>query len=625
MANGFMGKLLRVDLTKGVITEEDTRQDWAKKYYGGAGLATRYYYDEVPVGIDPLGPENVLIFMTGPLTGTASASASRYSVVAKSPQTGIWAQSNSGGSFGPALKRSGFDGVILTGISPTPVYLEIMDGKAKLLDATALWGKKVPDTEDTLQETYGKKINVASIGPAGENLVRYSAIMNDKHRAAGRCGMGTVMGSKRLKAIVCSGNASVALANKENFKAVAKNHIDLLDESILKVAFEAFGTNLISDSVNARGGYPTNNWKEGVFEEIDEVGGQALTDKVLEERVKCFACPIACGRGTKIKEGKWKGKSGEGPEYETANTLGAMCGVSDMNAITMANYHCNEYGMDTISAGSTIAFAIECFEKGILTTEETGGIELKFNDPEMVVDLVEKIAKREGIGDLLAEGTLVMSQKLGKGSEHFAMQVKGLELPAYDPRAAKIVGVSYVTANRGGDHTTGYMPGPTFIDLPFLLVEDSFIKDPFEANPEETKIVIELENALTIFDSIGACKFMGILMPAEEYVELINHATGWTEDALSFRKTGERIFNLMRACCLREGFDRKDDMLPKRLLEDPLPSGPAEGQVLDLETLEMMKDAYYAFRNWDKATGKPTKEKLTDLGLEYLTSDLWER
>jgi aldehyde:ferredoxin oxidoreductase len=623
MSKAYIGKLLRVDLSKGAISEEEIREDWAKMFIGGAGLATRYLYKEVSVGADPLGPENLLIFMTGPLTGTASASASRYSVVAKSPLTGIWGHGNSGGSFGPALKQSGYDGIIFQGRSPEPVYLRITDGQPKLCDAGHLWGKTVSETEDLIQKDSKQKVTIASIGPGGENLVRYAAIINNKYRAVGRCGLGAVMGAKRLKAVACAGRTPIHLADKALFSEIAKKQIDLLNESILKVGFESYGTNMVSDMVNIRGGYPTRNWQEGVFDQIEEVNGQALTDRVLIKGVSCFACPIACGRGTEIKEGPWKGNSGEGPEYETVNTFGAMCGVADLNAITMANYLCNEYGLDTISAGSTIAFAMECYEKGILNKEISGGLEVKFGDEKLIVDLVPKIARREGIGDLLAEGTKRVSETLGQGSEHFAMHVKGLELPAYDPRAAKITGLGYVTANRGGDHITAYVQGPTFIDMPFLIVEDSKIEDPLVANPKEAKVVIDLENALTMFDCIGACKFMGILLPADDYVKLIATATGWDFGIDEFRKCGERIYNLMRAFCVREGITRKADILPKRLMEDPLPEGPAKGMTIDKDMLEMLKDAYYKIRGWDQETGKPTIEKLKELELDDLTQDMW--
>ena len=623
MSYGFMGQLLRVDLSAHKITIEDINQTWAKQFLGGAGLATRYLYEEVPGGIDPLGPENKLIFMTGPLTGTASASASRYSVVAKSPQTGLWGQANSGGSFGPALKKSGYDGIIFEGVSPTPVTLQILNGKATLLDAAHLWGKTVPEIDDALQERASQKLTVAAIGPAGENLVTYAAIMNNKHRAAGRCGLGAVMGSKNLKAVACAGSKPVQLADKKGFHDAATKQFSLIDESMLKVGFDTFGTNMVADFVHVRGGYPTLNWQYGEFEGIDQVNAQAIMDSVFVKGTACFACPISCGRGTEIKEGKWKGDKGEGPEYESTNTLGSMCGVSDINLITKANYLCNEYGLDTISTGATIAFAMECYEKGLLTKEQTGGMEITFGNGELVVALVEKIARREGIGDLLAQGTRSVAEKLGQGSDKFAMHVKGLELPAYDSRAAKITGLGYVTANRGGDHMTGYIQGPTFIDVPFLIVEDSSIRNPFQANPEEAQVLVDMENALTVLDAFGGCKFMGMLLPADELIDLFVRTTGWAFTLEDFRKAGERIYNLTRAFCVREGAFREDDVLPERLMTKPLPGGPAEGMVNDREMLELMKDAYYDFRGWDRTTGIPTQEKLRELDLEVLIPDLW--
>ncbi len=623
MHYGFMGKILRVNFFTGKIATDPINQDWARKYLGGAGLATKYLYDETAAGIDPLGEENPLIFMTGPLTGTASASASRYSVVSKSPLTGIWGQANSGGSFGPALKLSGYDGVIFKGISPRPVYLEIIAGEANLRDAEHLWGKTVPETEDTIREEHVHNFTIASIGPAGENLVRFAAIMNNKHRAAGRCGLGAVMGSKHLKAIACAGKAPVQIANKDEFREAARRQIGFLDESMLKVVFDTFGTNMIADMVNVRGGYPTRNWQESVFEDIEAVNAEAIAESVFIEGVACFACPVTCGRRTEIRDGKWQGKSGEGPEYETTNTLGAMCGISDINAITMANYLCNEYGLDTISTGSTIAFSMECYERGLLTREHTGGLEINFGDADLIVELIEKIAQREGIGDLLAEGTRNIAQKLGQGSEHFAMQVKGLELPAYDPRAAKICGLGYVSANRGGDHITSYVEAPTFIDVPLLLIEDSSIKDPFIADPAEARVVIDMENALTALDAIGCCKFMGMGLTSQDMVDLITHATGWDFTIEEYVACGERNYNLARAFCIREGIDRRNDTLPERLMHDPLPSGPAEEMFIEREIMEEMKDAYYDFRGWDKVSGIPTTEKLTDLGLEDLAADLW--
>ena len=624
MNNAFVGKILRVNLTSGTITSENLNPDWARQTLGGAGLATRYLFELTSPGIDPLGAENVLIFMTGALTGTPSASASRYSVVAKSPQTNIWGQSNSGGFFGPALKWSGFDGVIFEGVSPEPVYLSIQNGAAELRKASHLWGLTVPDCDDQLQSEIGHPVTVACIGPGGENLVRYAAIMNNKHRAAGRTGMGAVMGSKRLKAIAVSGNRHISLHNAEGFMRVTQRQREYMDESILKIGFDTFGTNMIADMVNVRGGYPTNNWQYGTFEQIENVNAQAITDQILVEAVRCYACPVACGRGTEIRQGKWKGARGEGPEYETTDTLGAMCGVDDLNAITMANYRCNEYGLDTISAGATIAFAMECYQRGILKSDQTGGVALEFGNADLVVDLVEKIGKREGIGNLLAEGTRRMAEILGSGSEHFAMHVKGLELPAYDPRAAKITGLGYVTANRGGDHMNGYIQGPTFIDMPFLIVEDSTIRNPFVANPQDAHVLIDMENSLNVLDAIGGCKFMGVLVSADEIVDLVQAATGWDFDLDEFHRCGDRLQTMARAYGAREGLRREQDILPGRLMLDPLPDGPAQGMVLERSTLEKMKDAYYEMRGWDLATGIPTPAKLHELELDYLIPQLWE-
>jgi aldehyde:ferredoxin oxidoreductase len=619
---GLMGKILRVNLTESKVSEEAIPENTAKMYLGGGGLATKYLYDEVKKGTDPLGPENKLIFMTGPLTGTSCPSAGRYSVVAKSPLTGTWAQANSGGFWAPDFKRTGYDGVIFQGISKKPVYLVCEDGKAELRDASHLWGMKTPETTDAIQNDLGKQFKVACIGPAGEKKVRIACVMNDKHRAAGRCGLGAVMGSKNLKAIAAKGTKKVQIANPEEFTRVSKKQYDLIRDSMLKVGLETHGTNLLLDMVNVRGGLPTRNWQLGMFAHEDKINGPALTDNVLKSRVACYACPIACGRVSEIKTGKWAGKEGEGPEYESVVLLGSACDVDDLNAITMANFLCNEYGIDTISAGSIVAFAMECYEKGILTKKDTGGLEIKFGDPDILVELIEKIGKREGIGDLLGEGTKRVAEKLGKGSEKFAMQVKGLELPAYDSRAAKITALGYAVASRGGDHMTGYIQGPTFIDTPFLVVDDSKIDDVYVPKPKDATVLRDLENALTMFDVTGTCKFMGLMLNAHEWVDLISSVTGWEFSIEDFKKTGERIVNLSRAFNMRDGFTRADDNLPKRLTEEPMPDGPAKGHVV--EQLDTLLDNYYEARGWDKKTGKPTPEKLKELGLDFVIPDLWK-
>ena len=619
---GLMGKILRVNLTDGKITEEAIPEKTARMYLGGGGLATKYLYDEVKKGTDPFSPDNKLIFMTGPLTGTSCPSAGRYSVVSKSPLTGTWAQANSGGFWAPDFKRTGYDGVIFQGIAKKPVYLVCEDGKAELRDASHLWGMKTPETTDAIQNDLGKQFKVACIGPAGEKKVRIACIMNDKHRAAGRCGLGAVMGSKNLKAIAAKGTKKVQIANPEKFMSVSKKQYDLIRDSMLKVGLETHGTNLLLDMVNVRGGLPTRNWQVGMFDHVDKINGPALTDNVLKNRVACYACPVACGRVSEIKTGKWAGKEGEGPEYESVVLLGSACDVDDLNAITMANFLCNEYGIDTISAGSIVAFAMECYEKGILTKKDTEGLEIKFGDPDILVELIEKIGKREGIGELLGEGTKRIAEKLGKGSEKFAMQVKGLELPAYDSRAAKITALGYAVASRGGDHMTGYIQGPTFIDTPFLVVDDSKIDDVYVPKPKDATVLRDLENALTMFDVTGTCKFMGMMLDAREWVDLISSVNGWEFSIEDFKKTGERIVNLSRAFNMRDGFSRADDNLPKRLVEEPMPDGPAKGHVV--EQLDTMLDNYYEARGWDNKTGKPSPEKLKELGLDFVIPDLWK-
>ena len=612
-----MGKILRVDLANGKISEEFPDEETLKLYLGGAGLATKYLIDEVPKGIDPLGPENKLIFMTGPLTGTPSPSTGRYSVVAKSPLTNVWGQANSAGFWGRDLKRSGFDGVIFEGISPKPVYLVTEDGKAELRDASHLWGKNTSETTKLIREELGEKFNVACIGIGGENLVKFAAVMNDCDepnwgRAAGRVGMGTVMGSKKIKAIASKGNAKIEVAKPEEYKAEAKQRYDWVNQSLLKMTLEVFGTATMLDLVHVKGGLPTRNWQTGIFEGAEKINGTAINDTILTNRKPCFACPIACGRIAEIKEGKYKSK-GEGPEYESLGTFGSMCGVDNLEAITLAHFLCNEYGLDSISAGNIVGFSIECYEKGILTKEDTGGIELNFGDADLIVDLVPKIGKREGIGDLLAEGTRNMANKLGKDSIKFAMQVKGLELPAYDSRAAKITGLAYATANRGGDHMAAWIEGPAFLSMPFMLINDADVGDPLQEIPEKTFILKDLEDGFGVFDAIGGCKFMGIVLSAEDWASLISKLLGYEYTEADFRKTGERIFNLAKIYNIREGLTRADDTLPDRLLNEPMPEGPAKGQTVNLDIL---LDAYYEIRGWDK-NGIPTKEKLKELGLDW--------
>jgi len=616
--SGFMGKILRVDLAHRKASVEPLPGGDAALLLGGCGLATKYLFEERRPGTDPLGPENKLIFMSGPLTGTLSPSSGKYNAVTKSPLTGLWGQSGSGGKWGRELKRSGYDGIIIEGASEKPVCLVINDGKVEFRDAAELWGKNVFDTTTMLEQELGKGFCIACIGTGGENLVRYATIMNERHRALGRGGFGAVMGSKKLKAVAVKGDRKIPIFDQDAFEAAAKVASDFISESLLKMTLEVYGTSMVLDLVNVKGGLPTRNWQSGVCTYADMINAPTLNEKLLVGRKACYACPIACGRLVDIKAGKFAIK-GEGPEYESIGTFGPMCDISDIEAITYAHILCNDLGLDTVSAGSTIAFAMECYEKGILNKKTTGGKEILFGDVDIMVDLVRCTAAREGIGDLLAEGTRLMAAQLGGGSERFAMNVKGMELPAYDCRATKITGLAYVTANRGGDHITAYVQGPTFLDIPFLIVEENTIEDVTRENPLEAKVVKDMEDALTTFDALGACKFMGMALMADDIVPVINAATGWGLDAAGFRQAGERIFNLARAFNVREGLRRKDDTLPARLLEEPLPDGPAAGLTVDLVPL---LDAYYDYRGWDTQTGIPTVEKLRELGLDFVINQL---
>ncbi|MHA2363458.1 MAG: aldehyde ferredoxin oxidoreductase family protein, partial [Candidatus Hodarchaeales archaeon] len=386
---GYMGKILRVNLSTGKITEEIPNEKILKMYLGGVGVATKYLIDEIPKGIDPLGPENKLIFMTGPLTGTPSPSTGRYSVVAKSPLTGGWGHANSAGYWGRDFKRSGFDGIIFEGISEKPVYLVTDNGKAELRDAKHLWGKSTSETTKIIREELGEKFNVACIGIGGENLVKYASIMNDVDepnwgRAAGRCGMGTVMGSKRVKAIASRGKIKIQIAEEEKYLSDAKERFEWVNQSLLKMTLEVFGTAAVLDMVNQRGGLPSRNWQTGYYSKYENINGEAINDTILTDTKACFACPIACGRLSELKKKKYASK-GEGPEYESIGSFGSMCDIDDLEAITYAHFLCNEYGLDTISAGGTIAFAMECYEKGILT--DTHGLEIKFGDADVMLEL----------------------------------------------------------------------------------------------------------------------------------------------------------------------------------------------------------------------------------------------
>lgn len=611
---GLWGKILRVNLTDSEITEEDIPKEWIEKFVGGRGLAGKYLIEEVPAGVDPLGPENKLIYMTGPLTGTPSPSASRYTVVSKAPLTGIFGEANAGGYWAPSFKGNGYDGIIFEGVSPNPVYLLIEEGDAELKDAEDLWGKNVPETTAILKEEEGEDFEVSCIGIAGENLVKYACIMSNEARAAGRGGMGAVMGSKKLKAVVVKGTKSPIIGRPKEFADSEVKHYELLNDSFMKIAIETHGTSLMLDMMNVRGFLPHRNWQTSYMpmDEMNKISGLVLTNEFLTERKACFGCPIKCGRLFKIPSGKYAGVTGEGMEYETIAAFGSMANIADMGYVAIANNLCNEYGLDTISCGSTIAFAMECYEKGILTKEDTGGLELSFENMDAALEVIPKIGKREGIGDLLAEGSRIMSRRLDKGSEAFAIQVKGMELPGYEARGAKLMGLAYVTASRGGCHVMSCGQLPTMADVPFLCVEDSQISSPLEADPKAVKILMDMENACAVFDCTGACKFMGCASSYEDWLRAIENVLDRPFTFEDYNTLGARVYNQERVFNAREGITRADDVLPKRLVEEPISDGPAAGHVAMAAEL---LDHYYELRGWND-NGIPTPETLKKLGLD---------
>ncbi|MGM0502780.1 MAG: aldehyde ferredoxin oxidoreductase family protein, partial [Bacillota bacterium] len=567
--------VLRINLTDQEVKEEKLSTDMVKKFLGGRGLASKVLYDEIDPAVDPLSPDNKLIFATGLLTGTSASTGGRYMVVTKGPLTGTIASSNSGGFFGAELKFTGYDLVIFEGKAEKPVYLEMVNGEVKIKDAAAIWGKKVPEATDYLKESVGEEqAKVSCIGPAGENEVLFASIMNDKNRAAGRTGVGAVMGSKNLKAIVIKADGKKVEYDKDALLNVVREQTKVIkDNDVTGEGLPALGTKVLDNIINENGMYPTKNFQEGTFDGVAEVSGEALVEKgYLQKSKACYACPISCGRDTKLPNGR----SGEGPEYESGWSFGADCGVDDLNAITEANFLCNELGLDTISAGATIAAAMELYEKGYIDQEELeNGPELKFGSSEAIVYYTKAMAYGEGFGKQLAQGSYRLAEE--KGFLDASMSVKKQELPAYDPRVVQGQGLQYATSNRGGCHVRGYLISPEVLGVPEKL-------DPQELNdkPEWVKIFQDLT---AVIDSLGMCLFTSFALGAEDYCEVVNAATDFDFSTDDLLEAGDRIYNLEKLFNVEAGFSKTDDTLPNRLLEEPLPDGPHEGSVSKLDEL----------------------------------------
>ncbi|MCF8018924.1 MAG: aldehyde ferredoxin oxidoreductase family protein [Vallitaleaceae bacterium] len=588
---GYQGKVLRIDLSKGVSKVEDLNLEEAKKFIGGRGLGTKLFVDEVSPSVDALSPENKILFATGPLTGTPTPTGGRYMVVTKSPLTGTIASSNSGGYWGAELKFSGYDVIIVEGRSEKPVYVMIEDDQVEIRDAAHVWGKVVSETTETLLKEVPEKSRVLTIGPAGEKLSNMAAVMNDVSRAAGRSGVGAVMGSKNLKAITVRGTKKVAIANEEALKAVVKDcNAKIRENGVTGQGLPTYGTAVLVNIINEGGVFPTNNFQLSQFSEAEDTSGELLAEKYLTKKDPCYRCPIACGRYCKVDD-----IEGGGPEYETIWAFGGDCGVSDMPSIIKSNFWCNEYGLDTISTGATIAAAMELYQKGFIKEEDLDGLSLEFGDSNAVVEWTKRIGERAGFGDKMADGSYRLADSYGV--PELSMSVKKQELPAYDPRAIQGQGLQYATSNRGGCHVRGYLISPEILGLPEKL-------DRFTIEGKAAWVKI-FQDFTAFIDSSGLCLFTSFAMGAGDYAAMTNAVIGteWTADDVLL--AGERIWNLERVFNLDAGVDPSQDTLPKRLLEDPIAEGPSKGNVARLS--ELLPE-YYELRGWS-TDGIPTQER----------------
>jgi len=609
-----MGKVLFVDLSKGELKDEALDEKLCREFIGGYGIGARIIYSRQKGGVDPLGPENIFGILTGPLTGTPALSGTRYTVMGKSPLTGTWGDANSGGYFGPYLKFAGYDGVLASGISAKPVYLFIKDGKAELRDATHLWGKDSFETEDMLKSELGKKVEVVCIGQSGENLSLIAAVMNNKGRAAGRSGIGAIMGSKKLKAIAVDGNMKIPIADEKRAKELRRKYLGELREPFAN-AFRNFGTPAFTAEMAHNGDSPVKNWGGVGIIDFPNVDPIAL-DPVMERQYKkfaCLRCPFGCG-GLMESGKEFEYETGaHKPEYETLCMFGTNLLNNNLESIIKANDICNRYGLDTISAGATIGLAIECYENGIITKEDTDGIEMTWGNHQSIVAMTEKLAKREGFGAVLADGAKVAAEKIGKGSEKYAIHIQGQEVPAHDPKFGFPLTTSYRMDATPARHTQGRDD----LAPPGLLPD--FNPKSFSGRGEAQRISSNFHH---VMNCAGMCLFMYISLPdAKAVTEFMSAVTGWDVTMDELIKTGERIQNLRHAFNLREGLNPLEFKVPDRLLGRPAQKeGPLAGVTVDEDT--MIKE-FLAAMDWDAKTAKPSKKKLLELGLEDVAKDLW--
>jgi aldehyde:ferredoxin oxidoreductase len=608
--NGYMDRIARVDLTSLEVTTEPLQEHTARKYLGGKGLGAYLLYHYLKPHTDPYAPDNLLIFDTGPLTGTTFPCSGRAAVITRSPMTGTFLDSYAGGSFGPMLKHAGYDVLVISGKAEKPVYILVDNGAISIREAGKLWGLATIDAErllrNSLKEKDGARVSIATVGPAGEKLVRCANIATEG-RAFGRGGAGAVMGSKNLKAVALRGSYKVAIADEAALKEVAgRARKKIAEHPMTKKGgvFPRMGTLMTTDVTQVTGTLPTRNWAENVFGRAEQINGNAFVQNKTKSHA-CYMCPIACSR--EIRTTAFGVKTvNEGPEYETVFSFGANCEIGDPAVINAADKLCEEYGMDTITCGSAVGFAMECFEKGLITTKDTGGLDLHFGNGEAVVALVHLIGKKEGIGAVLSDGVRHASTKI-KGSADFAIHVKGLELPGYDPRGMKGQGLTYALSDRGACHVRS-----NTLRTELLAPSEKTDRYSYEG---KAVMVSELQLTYVMFDVLISCAFGAFAITPEDYVDAVSATTGWSFSMKELRTLTQRTWNLTRLFNSREGFDRKDDTLPPRLFNEASTKGPSRGQVVDKKAFEKMLDEYYEAVGWDIATGIPTKKTLNELGI----------
>jgi len=608
--NGYMGKILVVDLAKKELKDEPLNEQYARDFIGAGGIACRYLADLTTEKTDPLGPDNPLIFMAGLLTGTGGPSFSRWVVASRSPYTTYYGDANGAAHFGSELRFAGYDGIIVKGQSDKPVYLYIKDGKAELKDAANLWGKTTYQTIETIRKEHDdQRTRVACVGQAGENRVLFANIMTEDGHCAGRAGMGCVMGSKKLKAIAVRGKAKIQMAEPEKFREFARGAMDEVKSGFVTTIMHDTGTSGWVDSGIAYGDTPSKYYTIATMPEATDISGVTQAEKWQVGNTACFGCPIGCRKVLHIKDGRFKTeKPTEGPEYETLIAWGPQLMIADMGAINHFNELVNGYGFDSISSGSSAAFAFYLYDKGVITSKDTGGLELKWGDIDVTIKLIELIAKNEGFGKIIQEGTKRMAARYNRPGE--AMQVKGLEFPMHDPRAFCCMGLAYATSNRGADHNKSDA----------YLVENGMGNPDLNLNPgdrfgdDKAQMVALSQDWRSLTDALGICHFA--MMSTQSIVDMVNASTGWTMDVDSLLKAGERIFQLMRAMTCRFGVTPKDDELPEIALR-PIPDSGQEGNV---PNMAKMLPEYYDIRDWDKSTGKPSKARMETMGMGALAN-----